>query len=311
MKIAITGANGYVGQELCNYLLAEGHTIVPITRKPYMISGLESQVIKGTKEEKAIKTEAALNGCQVLVHLAAKAHTEDTHDNSLLDTYRESNVDNTLLTAQAVINAGAKRFIFLSSIKVNGNKTSLEPYKYSDIPNPEDAYGQSKWEAECALIDLFHGTDTELLIIRPPLIYGLKAKGNIAALERLISLRLPLPFASINNKRSMISLTNLCEFIGHCLSHPKAANETFLVSDGEDLSTVQFIQLLGKRLHKKPLIVHCPKIVLIALSKLLGQSKKLEKLIGNLVVDIEHTKTQLGWSPPNTRKPSINDREIS
>ncbi|MBQ0799333.1 MAG: NAD-dependent epimerase/dehydratase family protein [Porticoccaceae bacterium] len=295
MNVAITGANGFVGQALCSYLQQHKLNVTPITRTPCVIDGKPSTTISDFKNPQ--QTLDLLQQHDVLVHLAARTHHTNENGSECLALYRETNVENTLAVAEAAVRAGIKRFIFLSSIKVNGNQTCGEPFTVDSPENPEDAYGQSKYEAELALQTFCVDARMELTIIRPPLIYGERVKGNLAVLEKAIKYRIPLPLGSIHNKRDLLALPNLCDLIYVCLTHPKASGETFLAADGHALSTPQLIKLIAQGVGRKPMLLPFPTLGLKLIGKL-GPQAQIERLTGDLEIDIEHTCKTLDWVPP-------------
>ena len=200
--------------------------------------------------------------------------------------------------AQQAALAGVKRFIFISSLGVNGAETFSKPFLADDTPHPHSPYAQSKFEAESGLIDLSHTTKMSVAIIRPPLVYGPKAPGNFGVLMRVVNRRIPLPFGRVTNKRSFVFLDNLIDLILVCIIHPNAANQIFLVSDGEDLSTTQLLIKMGKVFSKPTRLLPIPMFVLSTAAKLAGKTKVAQQLLGSLQVDIQKTKSLLGWSPP-------------
>ncbi|ACE85350.1 NAD-dependent epimerase/dehydratase family protein [Cellvibrio japonicus] len=294
MNVLVTGANGYLGQALCPYLVASGYHLVTLTRQPY---GLQGTVNIPVPDYLVSLPEQAFVGQEVVIHLAARAHQPGSASKRIDEEYRRINVDTTLAIAHAALRAGARRFIFLSSIKVNGEVTTGLPFRSSDPPKPGDAYGRSKWQAEQALTALFDKTGTELVIVRPPLIWGGAPKGNLATLVRLIDLKIPLPFKSLRNRRDLVSLGNLCSLIRCCLDHPAAAGQTLLVSDARPRSTAEIIWLISSQAKFSPRLVAFPTSLLRLLRHVPVIGTKLDKLISNLEVDIGQTQTLLGWQP--------------
>jgi nucleoside-diphosphate-sugar epimerase len=207
-------------------------------------------------------------------------------------------VDGTRNLANQAVAIGIKRFIFLSSIKVNSEGTiASKSFKYNDISQPADAYGISKWEAEQALLEISKQTGLEVVIIRPPLVYGEGVKGNFLRLLDLVYKQMPLPFAKINNLRSFIALDSLTDLIICCIDHPQAGGKTFLVSDGEDLSTLDLIKKLSKFMNKSPRLFQVPQLIIQLIGRLVGKSLEVKRLLGSLRVDNSHTREILGWSP--------------
>lgn len=246
--------------------------------------------------------ELPLKNTTVVVHCAARAHVMDDKEAEPLTLYREVNTAGTVNLAKQAIDSGVKRFIFISSIKVNGEGTLVGcPFKTEDNHAPEDDYGLSKSEAEKQLVALAKDSSMEVVIIRPTIVYGPGVKANFASLMRLVSKGIPLPFGSITqNKRSLVSINNLVDLIVTCIDHPKAANQVFLVSDDHDVSTAEMVRELAIALDKPtwqlPVPIWCYKLF----GKLFGKSDIVDRLTGTLQVDISHTKETLGWKPPQT-----------
>jgi nucleoside-diphosphate-sugar epimerase len=242
---------------------------------------------------------AALEGVEVVVHSAARAHVMQETVADPLTAYRAVNVDGTLNLARQAAVSGIKRFVFISSIKVNGESTSPgRAFTESDAPNPQDAYGQSKHEAEKGLRQLSADTGMEVVIIRPPLVYGPGVKANFAALMRAVQRGWPLPLGAVNNQRSLVALDNLVDFIVTCITHPKAANQTFLVSDGQDLSTTELVRGMVQAAGVSLRLLPVPVWALQAGALLLGKGDVVQRLCGNLQVDISKARRVLGWAPP-------------
>ncbi|HIH0818805.1 TPA: UDP-glucose 4-epimerase family protein [Vibrio cholerae] len=298
MKILLTGATGFVGQHIFKAIDKKFATVVFGRKRSndYLGEFIEYD-LKNTPDE-----GLNLQGIDVVIHSAARAHI--MHDASLdpLAEYLLVNTEATLTLAKSAAKSGVKRFIFISSIKVNGESTSGRmPFTSSDQPCTSDHYGQSKLEAENRLKDLAAKTGLEVVIIRPTLVYGLGVKANFASLMKLISKGMPLPFGCITkNKRSLVSVDNLVDLIITCIDHPKAANQVFLVSDDHDVSTSEMVRELAIALEKTtwqlPVPIWCYKLF----GKLFGKSDIVDRLTGSLQVDISHTKETLGWKPPQT-----------
>jgi nucleoside-diphosphate-sugar epimerase len=230
----------------------------------------------------------------------------DDREGEPLKAFREVNVVGTLNLARQAAAAGVKRFIFISSIKVNGEQTPLGQLFFShDVPSPEDFYGISKHEAEQGLRELAAETGMEVVIIRPPLVYGPDVKGNFANMIKLVGKGLPLPLGAVHNKRSLVALDNLVDLIITCIDHPGAANETFLVSDGEDLSTTQLLQGVAEAMGKPSRLIPVPAGLLKFGATLLGKKALAQRLLGSLQVDISHTQKCLNWTPPLTVKQGL------
>lgn len=297
--ILITGANGFVGHAFSKHLLSTDHNVRVALRKPINTFDLPcEQVFIGDINAKT-DWYKALTGIKVIVHCAARVHVMSDSMKNPLEAYRSTNVEGTLNLASQAVKAGVRRFIFLSSIKVNGESTvDGKPFFADGVTAPIDPYGISKKEAEDGLLNLGVNTSMEIVIIRPPLIYGVGVKANFLSLMKLVNMGLPLPLGGIHNQRSFIALDNLVDLMRICLTHPNAANETFLVSDGKDVSTPQLLSAIAIALHCHLYLIPLPLTVLRMLGKLTGQLSTLHRLCENLQVDIQKTKIYLGWKPP-------------
>jgi len=300
LNILITGSNGFVGKSLLETLLSKKEYLISAVvrdKKNYLPSDYRLIEIKNFSEKGIWKGH--LKDIDVIVHTAGRAHKFKKRSKESLKEYQKDNVSDTLNLAKQAAKSGVKRFIFLSSIKVNGEETiSGKKFKPEDTPKPEDFYAISKLEAEKGLFDLSEKTKMEIVCIRPPLIYGPGVKGNLALLIRFIRKGIPLPLASItSNRRSLVSLTNLTSLIEVCLLHPKAANEVFLVSDDEDLSTSELILKLSKAIKKPVRLLGLP-LPLLKFLLFISQNERLaHRLLSNLQVDITKTINLLEWSP--------------
>lgn len=291
LKIAVTGANGFVGTALCQRLLMDGHQVTALTRNPWHFSGVSNQVISDYTNPDLVNL---LKGHNCVVHLAAKTHSGTKATKKNLAVYRAINLELSENLAKAAIAAGISRFIYLSSIKVNGEQTFDKPFHHTDTPKPEDAYGISKLEAEQSLRVIFSGTETGLVIIRPPLIWSPhETKGNLALLSKWANWRIPLPFKDWNNRRDIVSMENLCDFLSTCINHPDVNGKVFLVSDGNSLSTAEIAALVT---NLQPRVIGLPQKVYRFLSRL----KISRKIYGNLEVDISHSSLITSWRPTKT-----------
>lgn len=297
--ILLTGASGFVGKSVLNAALQRGLAIRPVYRSLASSRGQNGAVLVSGLDGPADWPQA-LEGVDVVIHLAARAHIlrEDALDP--LEEYRRVNVKGTLNLARQAAAAGVRRFVFISSIKVNGEATAIgQPFTPDDTPAPEDWYGLSKSEAETFLRQLAHETGMEVTIIRPPLIYGPGVKGNFASLVSWVSRGLPLPLDGvIHNRRSLVGVGNLVDLILLCTHHPKAANQIFLVSDGDDLSTGELLRRIGKVLGRPPRLFWVPAGLISLIAALLGKRLIAQRLLGSLQVDIHKTYELLNWKPP-------------
>lgn len=299
MRILLTGASGFVGRQLLGRLQREGHQITACVRTPLPQPPLNVRRLITADLTCTQSWEQALIGQEVIVHCAGRAHVMRETEQDALSAYRAVNVQGTLNLAQQAAAAGVKRFIFLSSIKVNGEHSLPDkPFQADDTPAPSDPYGQSKLEAEQGLLQLAQKTGLEVVIIRPVLIYGPGVKGNLPSLMKAIRLGIPLPFARLNNQRSLLSVDNLADLITLCLTHPAAANQVFLASDGEDLSTPQLIQSLAAGMGYSARLFGLPKPCLALACRLPAVGPKVQRLYQSLQIDMEKTHRLLNWTPP-------------
>jgi nucleoside-diphosphate-sugar epimerase len=242
---------------------------------------------------------SALAGVTAVVHAAARVHVMRDESPEPLAEFRRANVEGTLALARQAAAAGATRFVFVSSIKVNGESTPPDkPFSAADAPRPQDPYGISKWEAEQELGELARKTSLELVIVRPPLVYGAGVKANFFALLKWLHREVPLPFGAIHNRRSLVALDNLVDLLAVCAEHPAARGRTLLVSDGEDLSTTELLRRLAAALGVRARLVPVPEQVLIAAARVVGAGSIAQRLCGSLCVDSAPTRQLLGWTPP-------------
>ncbi|WP_377298965.1 NAD-dependent epimerase/dehydratase family protein [Rhizobium sp. SGZ-381] len=289
----ITGATGFVGQALCRMLAERGLPFRPVSRLPR-----PGYATIGTITDRT-DWRHALAGIDTVIHLAARVHVMRETDGDPLTKFRAMNVEATLHLARAATEAKVRRFIFASSIKVNGESTREGfPFHADDTPHPEDAYGLSKAEAERALLALGKESGMEVVIVRPPLVYGPGVGANFRLLMRLAAVGLPSPFAACDNRRSLVYVDNLCDLLLAAAQHPQAAGEVFLASDGEDLSTHQLFKRLAQLQGRAGLGLPIPPSLLKTLAKLAGKTQISNRLLKNLQVDIRKTGDLLDWVPP-------------
>jgi len=297
MKVLVTGASGFIGRSLVAYLLARGSEVVPVVRRA---SGIPNERVLDLEDRDAWRI--ALEGCDSVVHLAGRAHVMRETATDSAQAFNTANVDNTLTVARYAAAAGVPRFVFLSTVKVNGERTQPgQCFHADDQPDPHDDYARSKLAAEEALFELSAQTGLEVVVIRPPLVYGPGVKGNFAQLIRWGTGRIPLPLGATDNARSMIALDNLIPFIHLCADRAasaKAANQVFFVSDGAALSTTQLLRNVATAFGRGPWLIPVPTMLLRWIARLLGKSDTADKLLGSLVISDEKARSLLGWKPP-------------
>ena len=299
--ILVTGANGFVGRSLCETLVRTGRTVVAATRSPLRdgVSQIVTFQIGSLSGDN--QWQQGLQGCDAVVHLAARVHVMTDTSADPLAEFRRVNVDGTLNLARQAAAAGVRRFVFVSSIKVNGESTLPgRAFAADDPPDPQDPYGISKYEAEQGLRDVAGQIGMEFVIVRPPLVYGPGVKANFLAMVQWLARGIPLPLGAIHNKRSLVALDNLVDLITTCLDHPAAANQTFLAGDGHDLSTTELLQRVALALGKPARLIPVPAGVLQWSAALLGKKAMMQRLCGSLQVDIGKAGNVLGWTPPVT-----------
>lgn len=296
-RILITGYSGFVGSHLIGTLGSlENINLLGRSVPPQCHMHLKADI------DPKSDYSSVLIGVDVVVHIAARVHTMKDQATDPLREFRLINTRGTLNLAKQAVKAGVKRFIFVSTVKVNGESTTnRKAFDVKDKPKPEDFYGMSKAEAEEQLFALSRDTGLEIVVIRPPLVYGEGVKANFSSLMNIVSKGIPLPFGCIkNNKRSLVSVGNLVDLILTCIDHPRAANQVFLVSDDHDVSTSEMVQeialALGKPTWQLPVPIWCYKLA----GKLFKKSDVVDRLTGSLQIDISHTKKTLGWKPPQT-----------
>ena len=283
MRVLVTGARGFVGSTLCVMLTEGGYDVRTISRS-------DVGEIDGTTDWRA-----ALRGVEYVVHLAARVHV--LHDpNSAL--YAQTNAEGTRRLAETAARAGVRRLVFVSSIKVNGEETTGRAYTAADKPNPMDAYGESKLLGEQCLWRIAAQSSLEVAIVRPPLVYGPGVRANFLRLMALVDRGLPLPLGSVRNRRSLVNVWNLSDFVVTLLSHPAAVGRTWLVSDGEDLSTAELVRKIARALDRPARLLPVPVGLLSLVARLAGRKAELSRLLGSLVVDSSPAQRELGWVPP-------------
>lgn len=318
-KVLVTGADGFVGSELSAELVRRDARVVKAKRSSESGGGSAKRVggfQYGIGQPSSPSLESvvvgdigpntdwsgALRGVEFVVHLAARVHMMDDEAVNPLAEFRRVNVEGTRRLAEAAARAGVKRFVFLSSVKVNGESTGdgKGPFNGTDQAHPEDDYGLSKWEAEQVLREVERQTRMEVVVIRPPLIYGPGVKANFLSLVRLVEKGVPLPLGGIRNKRSLLGLTNMVDLICCCLEHPRAACETFLASDGEDVSTPELARRIAQALGKSARLVPLPMWLMRMGGAMAGKSKDVARLCDSLQIDSSRLRRVLDWFPPST-----------
>lgn len=297
MKVLVTGASGFVGNATCARLLAEGNNVVGTVRRlpTEPLSEVDYRMVAdlsgGTDWHEVLK------GVDAVIHCAARVHVMQETAADPLGAFRAANVIGTERLARQAAAAGVRRLVFLSSVKVNGEGCSVA-YLETDLPAPQDPYATSKFEAELALRKIWVETGLEVVMLRLPLVYGPRVKANFQTLMRALVRGIPLPLGAIYNRRSMVALDNVVDLIAICIEHPAAANETFLVSDGEDLSTTELIRRLAYAMGRSAWLIPVPATVLLAAATLLSKREMARRLCGTLTVDITKARKVLGWTPP-------------
>ena len=291
--VAVTGATGFVGRALCSALESRGHSVLRFSRRG------DTQAQPTGDIDSNTNWRARLSGVDSVVHLAARVHVLQDNVGDPLGAYMRTNYDATVRLAKDAAAVGVRRLVFVSSIKVNGENTRAGGvYHAYDVPAPEGGYAQSKHAAEQALAEISAESGLEVVVIRPPLIYGPGVKANFARLMRWVEKGIPLPLGAIDNRRSMLALPNLVDLIIHCLYIQSAAGHTFLASDGQDVSTPELIRMMAAALGRPARLWSVPPGVLQWTARAAGRSEEIERLIGSLQVDSQPTRDLLDWKPP-------------
>ena len=296
MSVLITGSNGFLGQYLAQFLAKKNYSILAQTRKAQTF--FHPNIVNINFDLNDNLANIDLRQVDVIVHCAGRAHVMHETATSPLETYRQTNVQGTLNLAQKAVENGVKRFIYLSSIKVNGEETRENPFKPDDLFKSNDPYGLSKYEAEQALLKLSEETGLEVVIVRPVLIYGPNVKANFKSMMALARKKLPLPIGCLDNKRSIVSVYNLADFIEVCLTHPNAKNEIFLVSDQNDISVKQLFEKLAYYQNNELIMLSVPKKVISLFATLVGKGAMASRLCSELVVDTSKNTKLLDWTAP-------------
>ena len=295
-KVLVTGANGFVGQALCAALRERGEII----RSAVRVAHDAEQIAVGEINANTDWTNA-LQGCGTVIHLAARVHVMNDISSNPLEEFRKVNLHGTENLARQAVAVGVKRLVYVSSIGVNGVLTlDGRIFNELDVPNPHNEYALSKWEAEQSLLHTSQETGLEIVIIRPPLVYGANAPGNFGQIFNAIARGVPLPLAGAHNARSLVYVGNLVDALITCATHPNAAGQTYLVSDGADISTATLVSEIARALECSDRSFYFPPAVLRAIASLLGKSAQVDRLFGSLQIDSQKIRTELGWTPPYT-----------
>lgn len=296
MKVLLTGSNGFLGQYLSQFLAEKGYSTLAHTRTAQTFAHPK---ISNTNFDLNDNLDSVdLSQVDIIIHCAGRAHVMNETAESPLEAYRQTNVQGTLNLAKKAVKVGVKRFIYLSSIKVNGEQTTTQAFHPNDDVHTDDPYGLSKYEAEQALLALSQRSGLEVVIIRPVLIYGPNVKANFKSMVNLASKKLPLPIGCLDNKRSMVSVYNLADLIHTCMTHPNANREVFLASDQDDISVKQLFAKLAKYQNSQLLMLPVPKSLISFLASLVGKKAVASRLCSELVVDTTKNTQLLGWTAP-------------
>lgn len=300
-NILVTGANGFIGQAFCKALVQRRFPFIAVSRSD---SNMDSYITIGDINGLTDWTQV-LAGIDIVVHLAAYVHVPTSSQSPEL--IQEVNVEGTANLARQAAQAGVKRLVFVSSIKVNGEYTEVQPFTENDSPCPMDAYGKSKFKAEKALWDISRETGMEIVVVRPPLVYGPRVKANFLSLVRLIEKGLWMPLGAIKNKRSLIYVENLVDALILCAAHPHAAGETFLVSDGPAVSTPELMRAIAKALGRPYRIFSFPPLIMRLFARLMNKSSQMDKLLQSLEIDSSKIRSHLGWDPPFSMQQGLQE----
>lgn len=296
-KILVTGSTGFVGQRLCVVLREKGFGVREAARCP-QATGTEREIVTVGEIDSGTDWGRSVEGVNSIIHLAGRAHVMRESAADPMSEFRRINVAGTERLAVQTAAAGVRRLVFVSSIGVNGSTTTVTPFSESDPPRPHSPYSMSKWEAEQRLREIERQTGLEIVIVRPPLVYGPGAKGNFLSLLKWVKRGAPLPLGACTNKRTLVGLDNLVDLLVRCVSHPAAAGQTFLAGDGEDLSTPELIRRVASALGRRARLIAVPPVMLKAAARAVGRGGIYEQLCGSLQVDIGHARRVLGWEPP-------------
>ncbi|MFA7399568.1 MAG: SDR family oxidoreductase [Sideroxydans sp.] len=297
LRLLITGANGFVGSALSDVAIRQGFLVRGALRTNSQLQPRVEATIVG-EIDGTTDWVRALDGVDVVIHCAARVHVMNDKAVDPMSEFLKTNVEGTANLAYQAVKAGVKRLVFVSSVKVNGEQSSEgKPFTEDDLPAPQDAYGISKWEAEQTLLKIAQETGLEVVIVRPPLIYGARVGGNFLSLLRGVSRGLPLPLGAVSNGRSLLYVDNLADALILCATHPNASGQTYLVSDGQDVSTAELIRMIAKAMSCKSRLFYFPISLMRALALLMGRGDKVSRLLGSLQVSNAKIRKELGWVP--------------
>lgn len=306
MRFLVTGASGFVGKHLCAELLSRGQPVRAAVRASRKLDSELEQVLVSSIDGGTDWSDA-LRDVEVVIHLAARAHILNEKADDPLFEFLKVNLHGTQKLASQAARAGVKRLVYVSTIGVNGRNTNgRRPFSEQDAPNPHSPYAVSKWQTELALQALAE-TGLEITVVRPPLVYGAEAPGNVAEMLRFLGKRVPLPLASVHNRRSLIYVKNLVDALIACATHPAAAGQTYLVSDNEDISTPELLRLLGAAMGLPAILLPCPPALFGLVGRLSGKSAQIESLLGSLQIDSAKIRRELGWLPPYTLQQGLQE----
>lgn len=294
-RVLVTGADGFIGRRLCELLEQRGHSVLRVVRAAKGVS--EGTAISLGDLETIDVWPAVLDGVDTVMHLAARAHVFESSNERSLEKFRATNVTGTMRLASAAASSRVKRFIFVSSIGVSGAETHGSPFTEVEKPHPTGPYAISKWEAEIELGKLAAFGNLEVVIVRPPLVYGPHAKGNLKSLLKLVATGLPLPLGALRNPRHFVGLDNLCDLLIRCIGHPAASGCLFLASEPEPRSSAELIEAFSRVMHGRARVWRCPMRLLAAGAQLIGRSTELRKLSAELQVDSSEALRLLQWRP--------------
>lgn len=305
-RVLVTGADGFVGRYVCRRLIESGYSLRAGVRNVESISDLR-RTVPGLSDSSLLgdlgagpELRGPLAGVSTVMHLAARVHVMKESSGDPLQEFRRVNVEGTKFLARAAAEAGVRRLIFVSTIKVNGDSTPGEPFHIDMPPSPQDAYAISKWEAEKTLRSIAAESGLEVVVVRPPLVYGPGVRGNFLRLMRLVDRALPLPWPKEENRRSMIGAENLADFLVLCVDHPKAAGHSFLVKDSEDVSTRELITRLARLLDRPVRLVPVPESLIRLAVRLTMKNEAAGRVLDSLVIDSDSAQQLLDWVPPVT-----------